>query len=133
MIRLAALLFMGFALQSPSPSSPSAAQKQAIVGRWEWTMSMGLMRKKIAMEVQEREGKLAAVIALDDGTKLQAKDLQVTEDRVQFVVQNDLKGRMITIKHEGKLKDHKITGTLQMSGGPMDMNSKWEAFKVGTK
>jgi hypothetical protein len=124
---------MGFALQSLPPSPPSAAQKQATVGKWEWTMSMGLMRKKIAMEVQEREGKFAAVITLDDGTKLQAKDVQVTEDRIQFVVQNDLKGRMITIKHEGKLKDHKITGTFQMSGGPMDINSKWEAFKIGMK
>ena len=107
--------------------------KDPVVGAWEWTMAMGLMRKKVSMEVIERQGKLVAVVVTPEGTKLESSEFIRKDDRVQFTVRNEEGGRAMTITHDGRLNGGKIVGTAKMTGGPFDMNIKWEATRVVKK
>lgn len=107
--------------------------KDPVVGAWEWTMTMGLMRKKVSMEVIERQGKLVAVVVTPEGTKLESSEFIRKDDRVQFTVQKDERGKTTIITHDGKLNGDKIVGTAKMTGGPLDMNIKWEATRVVKK
>jgi hypothetical protein len=120
------------AAQQP-PTGPSQENKQALLGDWEWTLSMGPMKKKVSMEVTEKEGKLGCTVLLDDGTKLESRDFLLKDDRVLFSIKHEQAVRPISISHEGTLKGKRITGTAKMDGGPMAMSLKWDASKVKKK
>ncbi len=105
----------------------------SIVGAWEWTMAVGPMKKKISMEVTEKDGKVTAVVISPEGKKLEAKDFEQREDRIQFTIVNEEGGRSMTLVHDGKIKGNKITGTAEMQGGPFDMKFKWDASRVAKK
>jgi hypothetical protein len=132
-----ATVFNASALAQSKQTIPLHSQaqdkKQAVVGNWEWTLSFGPMRKRVSMEVLEKEGKLTAIVELDDGTKLESKDFVLKDDRIQFSVRHELGGKAISMVHDGTLKGDKIIGTAKMNGGPMDMSSKWNASKITKK
>jgi hypothetical protein len=121
----------GFAQERPRMQQTES--KDPIVGAWEWTMAMGLMRKKVSMEVVERQGKLVAVVVTPEGNKLESSEFIRKDDRVQFTVRSQEGGKIMIITHDGKLNGDKIVGTAKMTGGPFDMNIKWDATRVVRK
>ena len=133
MLFLLILLLVDPGFAQDRPHVQQKESKDPIVGAWEWTMAMGLMRKKVSMEVVERQGKLIAVVVTPEGTKLESSEFIRKDDRVQFTVRNEEGGKTMTITHEGKLNGDKIVGTAKMTGGPFDMNIKWDATRVVRK
>jgi hypothetical protein len=101
----------------------------SVSGNWEWTLAVGPMRKQVSMEVQEKQGKFIAVVRLDDGTVLESQDFKQEGDKIQFSVRREEGGMKSTMLHEGILKGDKISGTARMTGGPMNMSTKWNAVR----
>jgi hypothetical protein len=126
-----ALMSLGSA-QTPIQPPPSEQLKR-IVGTWEWTLSVGPLKNVVSMEVQEKDGKLFAIVTLPDGTKVEAKDFRINEDRVQFSVRHAPNSKTITLTHDGKLSDSKMIGTVKITGAPIEGSSKWNASRKPLK
>lgn len=121
-----------FAQESRSDSR--SASHAAIVGNWEWMMQMGLMRKKMEAEFNEKAGGLQATMVAPDGTKLESKDFFFKNNRVKFSVSREMGPQMsFTMTFDGTLKADRIDGTIQMSGGPMNQTLPWKASRVVKK
>ena len=127
------LLVQGQSFSQERLLASQSNSKDPAAGFWEWTMSMGLMRKNLSMEVIEREGKLVALVVTPEGKKIESKDFIRKDDRIQFTIRNEEGGKAMTVAHDGKLKGDKISGTAKMSGGPFDMSIKWDASRVVKK
>lgn len=120
--------------QSQLPTQPPQKdQIKRIVGTWEWTLSIGPLKNNVSMEVQEKDGKPFAIVTLPDGSKVEANDFRINEDRVQFSVRHAPNSKTITLTHDGKLSDSKITGTAKITGAPIEMSSKWNASRKLSK
>jgi hypothetical protein len=120
--------------QSQLPSqSTQKDQLKRIVGTWEWNLSIGPLKNDVSMEVQEKDGKPLAIVTLPDGTKVEAKDFRINEDRVQFSVRHAPNSKTITLTHDGKLSDSKMIGTVKITGAPIETSSKWNASRKPLK
>lgn len=118
--------------QTPIPT-PQSEQLKQIVGTWEWNLSIGPLKNDVSMEVQEKDGKPFAIVTLPDGTRVEAKDFRINEDRVQFSVRHAPNSKTITLTHDGKLSDSKMTGTVKITGAPIEISSKWHASRKPLK
>jgi hypothetical protein len=128
------LLFVGnLCFSQESYLDPRWRKEDSIQGNWEWTLSIGPMNKQVQMEVQEKEGSLVAIVRLDDGTTLESKDFKQDGQKIRFSVRREERGRAITMLHEGLWKGDKISGTASMTGGPMNMSTRWNASRIPNK
>jgi hypothetical protein len=127
-------LFIGnLCFSQESYLDPRWRKDDSVKGNWEWTLSIGPMRKQVQMEVQEKEGRLVAIVRLDDGTTLESKDFKQEGPKIRFSIRREEGGKAITMNHEGLWKGDKISGTASMAGGPMNMSTKWNAVRVPIK
>jgi hypothetical protein len=105
----------------------------SIVGKWEWALDVGPEGKKASMVVQEKDGKLSAIVTAPDGKQLLSNDLAVKDGRVTFTIRPDMGLVQIVMSHDGKLKGDEISGTVKIKGGLMLKESKWQAKRVHDK
>jgi hypothetical protein len=103
------------------------------VGTWEWALDVGPEGEKARMVVEEKDGKLSAIVTAPDGKKLQSEDLAVKDGRVTFTVRPELGFVQIVMSHDGKLKGDEISGTVKINGGLIRKESKWQAKRVHEK
>ncbi len=104
-----------------------------IVGTWEWALDVGVEGGKASMIVQEKNGKMSAIITAPDGKKLPSEDLTVKDGRVTFTIRPEMGFARIVMAHDGKLKGDEISGTVKIKGGLMRRESKWQAKRVHEK
>jgi hypothetical protein len=109
------------------------ADEPSIVGTWEWALDVGPEGEKARMVVEEKDGKLSAIVTAPDGKKLQSEDLAVKDGRVTFTVRPELGFVQIVMSHDGKLKGDEISGTVKINGGLIRKESKWQAKRVHEK
>jgi hypothetical protein len=109
------------------------ANEPSIVGKWEWALDVGPEGEKASMGVQEKNGKLSAIVTAPDGKKLPSEDLAVKDGRVTFTIRPDMGFVQIVMSHDGELKGDAISGTVKIKGGLMRKESKWLARRVNDK
>lgn len=109
------------------------AGEASLAGTWEWALDVGPEGKKASMVVEEKNGKLSAIVTAPDGKKLPTEDIAVKDGRVTFTIRPVVGFVQIVMSHDGKLKGDKINGTVKIKGGLMHKETKWQAKRVHEK
>jgi hypothetical protein len=133
-LTLLGFISISHACQAQSPARFIAHRlEDPIFGTWEWTVSMGPMKKELSMVVEEKEGEWFVVVKAPDGNEVEVTDFTLEDDRVHFTVHREERNRSMTMTYDGELKGDKINGTIKMSGGPINTTLKWKATKLSKK
>ena len=116
-----------FAMSFALGTSGFADEPVDINGTWDWQMSVGLIRKKVSMEVVQNKGDIQIKVTTEDGNTLDVTSVELKKDQLRFEMTKKapLFGK-VKIRHSGKVTGNFIAGSLEMEGGPGG-KGKWEA------
>ncbi len=95
-------------------------------GTWEWTISAGSGNREyvlnIDQEFQEVNGKLTA-----GGSEIPISSIAITGDRLQFTIEEEIRGQTVTRTYEGSVDGDSIAGTVQSNATPSSGKRSWNA------
>lgn len=122
------LLFV-FAAALTLPAADSTQPK--IEGTWKWTFNMpDGTRAEPKARLKREGGALTGTSIPRPGMSTPITDLKVDGDKISWSVVRETNGRNVTTRYAGRIKDDKITGTIESDWSGEPQTYEWTARRA---
>jgi hypothetical protein len=123
------LLALLFAAALTLRAADSAEPK--IEGTWKWTFNMPDGTKADPKARLRREGGAFTGTSIPrPGMSVPITDLKVDGDKISWTVVRDANGRKVTTRYAGRIKEDKITGTIESDWSGQPQTYEWSAKRA---
>lgn len=97
-----------------------------VTGTWKWTIPLDPDKKRYVLEVVQQFQKVKGTVTVGD-SKVFIENAKLEGDRLQFTIDQEVKGKMMTVLFEGKVSGHSINGIADLKSGSSVERYKWKA------
>jgi len=94
-----------------------------VTGTWEWIMPASSGKERYILQLDQQVNGIVTVGA----TKMLIKDAKLRGDRLQFTMDQKVRGRIATMLFEGRVSSNSIEGSVELKSGSIAEKSKWVA------
>ncbi|MGB2763359.1 MAG: methyltransferase domain-containing protein [Candidatus Aminicenantaceae bacterium] len=97
-----------------------------VTGTWEWIMPASSGKERYILQLDQQFQQVNGIVTVG-ATKMLIKDAKLRGDRLQFTMDQKVKGRIATMLFEGRVSSNSIEGSVELKSGPIAEKSKWVA------
>jgi len=97
-----------------------------VTGTWEWIMPASSGKERYILQLDQQFQQVNGIVTVG-ANKMLIKDAKLRGDRLQFTMDQKVRGRIATILFEGRVSSNSIEGSVELKSGPIAEKSKWVA------
>lgn len=97
-----------------------------VTGTWEWIMPPSSGKERYILQLDQQFQQVNGIVTVG-ATKMLIKDAKLRGDRLQFTMDQKVRGRIATMLFEGRVSSNSIEGSVELKSGPIAEKSKWVA------
>ncbi len=97
-----------------------------VTGTWEWIMPASSGKERYILQLDQQFQQVNGIVTVG-ATKMLIKDAKLRGDRLQFTMDQKVRGRIATMLFEGRVSSNSIEGSVELKSGPIAEKSKWVA------
>jgi hypothetical protein len=99
-----------------------------ITGRWEWNLVLKKENINYSMEVNQQFQHINGTVSVGS-LKIPIEDITLEGGRLQFVLEQNVKGDMVVMDFDGQVNGNSLSGSVKSEYSSTTDNQQWEATR----